>query len=48
MYEMVNHLEKEKKKALEDKELAIRLLEERSKEYEMFEQEHDNLTQKLQ
>lgn len=32
MYEMVNSLEEEKKKALEDKELAIRLLEERSKE----------------
>lgn len=48
MYEMVNSLEEEKKKALEDKELAIRLLEERSKEQEMFEQEHDNLTQKLQ
>lgn len=44
----MNSLEEEKKKALEDKELAIRLLEERSKEYEIFEQEHDNLTQKLQ
>jgi kinesin family protein 3/17 len=33
---------------LEDKDLAIRLLEERSKEYEKYEQEHENLTQKLQ
>lgn len=32
MYEMLNSLEEEKKKALEDKDLAIRLLEERSKE----------------
>jgi len=32
MYAMLNSLEEEKKKALEDKDLAIRLLEERSKE----------------
>jgi len=45
---MLSSLEAEKKKALEDKELAIRLLEQRSKEYELYEQEHDRLTEKLQ
>jgi len=40
MNEIVSNLEEEKRKAIEDKELAIKLLEQRSKEYELF--EHEN------
>jgi len=47
MNEIVSNLEEEKRKAIEDKELAIKLLEQRSKDYELFEQENETLHKKL-